>query len=604
MQKSLLIAFLLMAAQLFGATWYVHPVKGSDAGDGSAKQPWKTFAPVNALTLGPGDEVRVMAPGPLEGTLQPKAQGSAKKPVRIIFAPGEYDWLHAPLLRRPLFISNTNDAPNEPKAIAMALENVRNLRIEGDGALFFMHGKTVMLYLHKSEGVTFKGFGLDYRRPTVSEYTVEEASGTSAIVRVHPDSHYRIENGKDFVWVYEDGETRDTGQFIQQLNPETGWVRNANGRGAIGRNATAIEDLGEGRLRIAYTSNPGFEAGSVYQHRLIRRDCAGVFCEESSKITYDNVKFHFLHGMGVVSQFSRDLTFREVEIAPREDSGRTCAAWADMLHFSGCAGTIEVTGVHFAGSNDDAINVHGTHLRLMQGSGNRATLRFMHPQTYGFEAFHAGDVVDFVKKETLVPYATRTVESASLSGDGRTMELTFTEPLPEGITWQSDALENVTWTPSLKVSKCFVERIPTRGFLVTTRQPVLIENTVFLRTNMHAILVEDDAKGWYESGPVRNMTIRNCSFEECGEPMIRFNPENTSVDAQRPVHTGVKIQRNTFYLQGSRAIALKSTGDVTIEGNTFHGATNEGAVISQNGTNNVKIRSNRMQAKSRKPPKH
>lgn len=603
MRHAVLAMTFLAVAQVFGATWFVHPVTGSDEGDGSSKQPWKTFAPVNALTLGPGDEVKVMAPGPLEGTLQPKAKGTAKKPVRITFARGEYDWLHGPLLRKPLYISNTNDAPQEPKAIAMALEGAEHLRIEGAGATFFMRGKTVMLYLKACEDVTFKGFGLDYRRPTVSEYTVEEVSPNSAIVKVHPDSRYRIEEGKNFVWVYEDGETRETGQFIQQLNPETGWVRNANGRGAIGRNATAIEDLGGGRLKISYTSNPGFEKGSVYQHRLIRRDCAGVFCEDSSKITYDNVRFHFLHGMGVVSQFSRDLTFKNVEIAPRKDSGRTCAAWADMLHFSGCAGAIEVTGVHFSGSNDDAINVHGTHLRLMNGEGNRATVRFMHPQTYGFNAFHAGDEVDFVKKETLVPYATRTIETATLSGDGRTMNLTFTEALPEGITWQSDALENVTWTPSLKVSKCVVERIPTRGFLVTTRQPVVIENTVFHRTNMHAILIEDDAKGWYESGPVRDMTIRGCSFEACGEPMIRFNPENTTLNPQSPVHSGIKISRNTFYLQGSRAISLKSTGDVIIEGNTFHGASNEGNVITQNASSNVQIRNNRMNSKPKTPPK-
>jgi hypothetical protein len=81
------------------------------------------------------------------------------------------------------------------------------------------------------------------------------------------------------------------------------------------------------------------------------------------------------------------------------------------------------------------------------------------------------------------------------------MMLTLQNPLPEDIR-ENDVLENVTWTPEVEIRGCKVSHIPTRGFLITTRRPVLVEDNEFRATNMSAILIEDDAAGWFESGCV------------------------------------------------------------------------------------------------------
>ena len=44
----------------------------------------------------------------------------------------------------------------------------------------------------------------------------------------------------------------------------------------------------------------------------------------------------------------------------------------------------------------------------------------------------------------------------------------------------------------------------------------------FEKTGMPAILVEDDASGWYESGVVRNMIISRNTFIQCGEAVIQI----------------------------------------------------------------------------------
>ena len=55
--------------------------------------------------------------------------------------------------------------------------------------------------------------------------------------------------------------------------------------------------------------------------------------------------------MGIVHQFSENLTYDHVQLAPRRGSGRTTCGWADLLHFSGCKGQILVTDCKMSGSH-------------------------------------------------------------------------------------------------------------------------------------------------------------------------------------------------------------------------------------------------------------
>ena len=54
------------------------------------------------------------------------------------------------------------------------------------------------------------------------------------------------------------------------------------------------------------------------------------------------------------------------------------------------------------GRHDDPINIHGTHLKVMEYvSDKQVRVRFMHGQSYGFEAFYKGDEVEFVDAHSL-----------------------------------------------------------------------------------------------------------------------------------------------------------------------------------------------------------
>jgi hypothetical protein len=68
-----------------------------------------------------------------------------------------------------------------------------------------------------------------------------------------------------------------------------------------------------------------------------------------------------------------------------------------------------------------------------------------------------------------------------VSDNGGKLELlvTLQQPVPKEFQ-HNDVLENVTWTPEVEIRGCRVSRIPTRGFLITTRRRVPVEDNEFL----------------------------------------------------------------------------------------------------------------------------
>lgn len=546
-----------------GMRYYIDPVKGSNEGTGEKSSPWKSFAPLNRLILAPGDRVEVVSAGELRDSFFPAGRGTAEKPIVVNFSPGRYDWFSEGLLTRKLAISNTNDVPDGDKAIAMELSGISYFEIKGEGALFFCRGKMTQIHFDHSANIKLSGFGFDYKRPTMSEYTVDEAGDKEALISIHKDSDYTIENGK-VIWVGEGWRNNAEGYGQTFVPDPVTLYRSGSPLGGINK----AEEVEPDKVKVFYEKNPGFTKGLTYQHRDTRRDYSGVFCNRSENITYAGLKFHYMHGMGVVSQFSRNLLFKDITFAPRKESGRTIAAWADMLHFSGCGGKIVVNKVHFFGANDDAINIHGTYLRIIESlPPNQIKVKFMHGQTYGFPAFTKGDKVEFVRERSLLTYAAAAVKEAKMLNE-REMLLTLDKKLPDNME-ANDVLENVTWTPEVEIKNCLVEAIPTRGFLISTRKPVLVEGNVFRRTKMSALLMAGDASSWFESGKVSNLTIKNNVFDHCEEPVINFHPENREGQEGQPVHSNIKIVGNTFLLKGRGAISLKSTEKVTVSGNKF-----------------------------------
>ena len=87
---------------------------------------------------------------------------------------------------------------------------------------------------------------------------------------------------------------------------------------------------------------------------------------------------------------------------------------------------------------------------------------------------------------------------------------------------------------------------------------------------MHAVLVSDDAKSWYESGFVRDVTIRDNRFYGNKGYYVCVKPENGVYKGG--VHSGIKVKNNLFASPTSEGLYFRAAKDCEVKNNTFvHG---------------------------------
>ncbi|OQP63978.1 hypothetical protein A3860_21385 [Niastella vici] len=546
--------------------YYINPSTGNDNNNGTAaKTPWRTFNPVNSRQLPAGTTIMV-SPGIYRSSLVITGRGTAASPVKVRFTAGTYHFYPDSAYVTQWHISNTNDVPYKDKSVAICIRNSSYVSLQSTSANIVMHGKMVETAVDHCDHVTISGMQYDYFRPTVSELLVTSVAEEYADLQISRESTYSIRDSA--LWWEGEGWRNQPGWYWQAFDPTTGFVV----RQSFDLSKVKFVQLGNRVVRAFFPRNVGFKTGIIYQNRDVLRDCAGIFMQYSKVLLLENIRINYMHGMGVVSQFCTNIRMKELVVKPKDSTDRTCAAWADILHFSGCNGRIEVDHCYLSAANDDAVNVHGTHLRIIEKPGaNILKVRFMHDQSYGFDAFMPGDSINLVQAQTLLPVETNVVTKAERLND-REMLLTLKHPVIANLQGD-DVVENTTRTPSVNIHHTTITRIPTRGILTTTRRKIRIEHNRFFRVNGNAVLVADDAESWYESGPVQSMEITNNDFVECGSAVVCVQPENKQFAG--PVHEHIKVNDNRFVLRpnNTKAFTARSAAHLEFRRNSITGAS-------------------------------
>lgn len=509
-----------------------------------------------------------------------QAKNYQGKPVVIELQNATYHLYRSSSSHQLYHISNTTseqENPDQTKHIGLWLKGLKNVTIDGKGARLVTHGEMTSFVVDACEHIRLQNLTITAADPTVPEMTVCDVGERHMTVRIHPQSQYRIDEGK-FAFV-GDSWTLSTG-IAQSYDPQQditwrSWSPLSGLRKAI--------ELEPHLLRLVYDTPPQARPGMVFQMRDGYRDEACGLIQYSKDVCLEHIHLAFLGNFGLVGQASEDITYRRLTFGPEPESGRTCAGFADFVQMSGCKGRILIEDSHFSGAHDDPINIHGTHLSVTEFiSPEQVVVRYMHPQTYGFQSFFPGNTIEFIDPHSLLPLASFRVKKAVMRNE-REIVLTLHRPVsPEISQRQELVVENVTYTPEVTIRNNYFSRVPTRGILVTTRRKVLIENNTFFRMQMSAVLIADDARSWFESGMARDVTIRHNRFIECGEPVIFVAPENDH--NQGYVHCNIDIDHNTFLLNGTGAVSAKSVQGLQIRNNLFrmsHPATVEELVRTQ-----------------------
>lgn len=533
--------------------------------------------------------------------LQQAIQACKERHAKVLaFDEGRYDFWPEGAVRKEYYVSNTSterECPSKIKTVGLLFEELEGLTVVGKNTLLMFHGKMIMLAFDHCRDMQLKGLHFDFERPSASEITYTKVADGEVEVSFHRDSRYEVADGK--IHLYGEGWRSNLNHCIEHDNA-TDHFYYSQGWNTLAKSEAT--EVAPGTVRFKTPAGFFPKVGNTLTVRDIIRDQVGMFIYESQDITLEDVRMHYMHGLGIVSQYTRNVTMKGVKCVPRETTGRILASSADMMHFSGCSGKVSVLGCTFSGAHDDPINVHGTNLRAVEKVDDRTlVLRFMHGQSYGFNAYFQGDTVAFVRPSTMERYA-ETIVSGVKRLSERTVQVTFDRAVPAALELDHDCVENMTCTPEVEIRGCYFTHTSARGTLVTTPRKVVIADNTYYKTGMSAILIEGDAEGWYESGPVKDVLIENNTFVDCayqGGPagaVIALHPSNTVVDARRPVHRNVRIVGNTFRCSGNPVLYAKSTSSLVFTGNKFEdlslkaGADTPMAIF--NGCSHVKMTSN------------
>lgn len=559
-------------------------------------------------------------------------RAEAHGPVVLRFAAGRYDLFESSMPREITYISATvpaSDHPSKVLTIGLKFEGHRRLTVDGEGCTLLFHGRLTPFVVRDCQDITFRNFHTDFARPTISEMRVLAVGANWLEAQILPDSRYLISDGR-LHWIGEDGATlgwKEDGNLVEarfgqafdptldmtwrlpnayKVDPElppiiihSGAKIGVRWPPTLGR----AEEVRPGVVRFTYRQMPEVRAGWVLQTCDGMRDEVGAFTSGSRNVCWEDVWIHSTCNLGFITQLSENVTFRRVNLGPREGSNRTAAIAQDGMQFANCRGTVEISDCHFEGIFDDFINVYGNQLRLVRKlAARRAEIDFPCDEQFGFLTLFPGDELRFLEPRNLREVHRNHVIAARLVSPMQ-MEVELAADLPDGI--EGSLVENRLWMPAVHVHDCTFARGPARGILISTWRRSVIDHNVFFRTPNPGILINNGDRHWYLQGPVEDLDIHDNVFYECNGG-LRILPENDDLDPTHPVHRNVRFRRNLYIYPDPSVTELtgfprvpwmvqaKSTAGLEVADNRVVTSDPDPAVVELSACSAVTIRGNAM----------
>ena len=497
--------FSTLAASLTIATLFL--LFGCEATPSTAPASART---VNVADLGivPGKDVSAQV-NQLLDTLRDEAG------VTLYFPKGTYVFKPEHAVKKYRAVTNHD---NSIKAMAFPLYGFKDFTLDGGGSTFLFHGRISPLVLEGTDGVTLKNFTIDWDTPFHHELTVVESDPdtNSFVAEIHPMTH-GFEVKGDTLLLGHDGWQDEIGQNTP-VDPDTLTPVWDHRRYQLNRRRAKAEKVGETRVRLTNATREAPPVGTVlntYGNHPTNRLAQAIHAANAKDTVIRDVTVHAAGGMGVIAERCENVHLERFVVTAAE--GRFYSARADATHFLGCKGLIKLKDCVLEHMGDDGINVHGAYVKVNERRGEQAFIcEISHVQQVGLTFAGPGDRVMITSRETLEPLYETTVTGVEVL-DEATFVLTVADapvkpgPLMDGLL----SVENLTWNPDLEMRNCVVRKNRARSVLVSTNGRVLIEDNVF-SSQMHGILIEGDNNKWYESGGVRNVTIRNNVFDNPG----------------------------------------------------------------------------------------
>lgn len=495
-----------------------------------------------------------------------------------VFAKGEYGIFAERTQEKFLYLSNNDGGV---KKVAFYMENLNDVTLDFSGSVLTVHGRIMPFYAQNCENVTLKNVTVLYDRPFFTCGQIVDRGESYAELAIDKNVFpYRIENGSIVAYgkYWEKSLADGINLFIEMDNERkrpaynTGIILPLIGNEVIRhptppiyQSAWRAEEGQNGNVILRgdfsfLTGNNRF----VLTHEE-RWHCvfAAVDCKN---VALQDVTIRESGAMGALFQNCENVSLRGVCVQARQDEAYLISTNCDATHFVNCRGKVSVENCTFEHMMDDGGNFHGIYTLVKEKKENAVVAALSHFQQYGVNVYKAGDIIeiaspDMQKRETF------TVQSARLLSPSE-IQLN----LSGNMDFIADGyvIDNITAFPEIHIQNCRTGNNRPRGFLLNSNKKTVVEGCTFYNSDV-GIAISGDNSYWFEATGVRDVTIRENTFDNCGyhcsdyamfvRAEIKANPDIADY------HRGIRVNNNLFKTFSGGCVYVANCKDFSFENN-------------------------------------
>lgn len=447
----------------------------------------------------------------------------------------------------------------------IVLSGLRNVFIEGEGAEFIFCTPGRQILITDCDGLEIHGLAIDHDR--VNDPIDDVVRVQNADPRAHT---------LDFCFFEKtDADESMAIKAVTQCDPQS-LTFGASGSEKevylyrLDNPIKSVVKVSPNVLRVTHEGcMDGFEDGETYILRHHVYDGEGVRTENSSHITFSDMKIYggigcfFVFGVGA-SHFQLLDTF--IGVDPNDKTGAHVSTAADAIHIANTNGRFRVEGCDISRQGDDALNVHDGLGYVESVSGDTVKM-----YASAFRLF-IGDSLRF-KNEAFqdVPDFSAVIVDADVSGTIKTVR--FDRDVSDKIHPGYIAINTAADSSGYVLRNNFIHENRARGFLLQSSCG-LCENNRFYKTQMQAIKVVVDIIPdlWQEGTGVNTLEIRGNTFENCvvGEnsEVITLSTNLNGSPADGFAFENIEIVDNTFTAFPGRVVNASNVNGFRFADNT------------------------------------
>lgn len=502
------------------------------------------------------------------------------KATKLVFEKGTYLCKPDFAPEKYVFTSNNDEGL---KRFAFQLSGMSNLEIDGQGSTFMFDGYVCPFLLDSSKQISIKNFSIDYKRTFHSEGIIVAVYKDSLDVSFSADYPYMVNNNKLLFTGNQIIGKDNAGDPKRVIYPfwhllEFDAVKREPAPYALDYlnvQNMIVKELKPGVVRIFFPRLTG-KVGNTLVFNATDRMVSAFTVSKSQDLNFTNLTLYHAGGMGIMAQHSKNITLNNVNIMAAP--GRMLSLVADATHFVNCSGQITMQNCKFESQMDDATNIHGIYVKIIKLlSPTEALVKLIHYQQFGFDFLVPNAKVEITEASSLNLYQENTV-AKSVRLNKEYTQVTFAKPISDKVKL-GDVIAASGNYPDINISNCTVQKNRARGFLLGSRGKIVIENNYF-HTHCAAINLEGDGRFWFEQSGVRNLIIRNNTFDNCNYSLM----------------LGLGAIMTNSGIEESRKADSRYNQNITIENNTFRLANP--CLLNMYSVDNLKFKNNKIETTS------